>query len=161
MKLLGINILIVIISQLIGQIIPLYSIIGTSFVIPIVTMLMNFKWIYKIRIKISDKILENFEFKAVFVIISAFLSIIIDYFVAIHDSESAAWLLFFSFVTISVMSIGLVIIKIKTDIYAKKVTNIKTIINILEIIVLLSLPIIWGYLSDWGRENILYEIFRL
>jgi uncharacterized membrane protein len=153
MKLIIGSVLVVVISQVMGQFIPPFSILfGTTFLIPIVVCIINF----------SDKRILRIEFtkdlsvtaRIILVYFCASISFVLDFLYAsgTKDAEGDAIVLLSSFVAVMVSGIIMMSCELKNR------ENRKTKINLGHVTLILAIPFCWLLLNRFGTENILYKV---
>lgn len=136
-------IIVVIISQVIGQFIPPYSIfIGTTVIVPLSALIICF-FLGK------NEAHFHFEIKAAIVISAVALSAIIDYFFApeTHDDQGIAWVALFWTYGLCVLFWGLAGAKLYNDFPFKKLGfNFWTFLSISELLTFISIPLLYNVL---------------
>jgi len=140
--------LILIFSQMIGQLLPPFSmLIGTPLLVPLAGIIICFF--------LGEKSAHfDFETKSGIIIILTFLSAQIDYLYTpgTHDQIGFAWMTLFWSYGLFVLFFGLILAKIFKDFSLTKIgLNVWTIFSILEVIIFISIPLIYIKLLNSGQ----------
>lgn len=135
-------------SQVVGQLLPPFSMfIGTPFLVPLATLFICFFF--------GDKSTRfDFELKSTIVITATVLSAVIDYFYApgTHDQVGFAWQTMLWSYGLFVLFFGLTGAKFYSDFSFSKVGfNIWTTLTIIELIIFISIPLIYHRLLWTGQ----------
>jgi hypothetical protein len=136
------------ISQIIGQFIPPFSmIIGTPFIVPLASILICFS-------HVDEYARFDFEMKSIIVILVTIISAIIDYLYApgTHDQVGFAWMTLYWSYGLFTIFIGLICAKFYIYFSFKKLGfNVWTLKTILEIIIFILIPLIYHNLLWSGK----------
>jgi predicted transporter len=154
MRLIVGSILIVFFSQLIGQLIPPFSIlVGTTVLIPVAVCFINFsdRPIFGIGVKKDLPVI----LRIILVYLCVAISFTLDFLYSpgTKDSEGDALVSLSSFAGLIVS--GVILIRFQMKEKEIKMTKI----NIGQIILIVAVPLSWIILNRFGTYNILYEVF--
>lgn len=135
-------------SQLVGQLLPPYSmVLGTTFIVPVTALFICF-----FRGKKSLRF--DFELKSTIVISVTVLSATLDYFYApgTHDDIGFGWMVMFWSYGLFVLFFGLVAAKFYKDFsFSKFGFNVWTVMTIIELILFISIPLVYHRLLFTGK----------